>query len=277
MILKSKKTALFLVLAILAIVLASCSKAECKSQSDCASKKCSTARCSDSKCVYTQRANCCGNLVREANEDGKPGDKCTCPEDYGKCEGSADIKVGSKTMGAAYARYYCDADEKCVFGVDEKAVSQQSILNAINVGFFKASAVLRYNKPFVIGKDAIEIRITVDDASKDLSFPIQLNKVKILYTGSSSRIEQLVAEHELADSFGSIGEEIVVRAPLNMGYKPQEIEESGSFRFAIDYVYSKRVAQGKVDGQTQYVEEQVRATYTSSPSPVYLVRADAPQ
>src|SRR3989344_5946631 len=164
---KINRSLLFFFLIAAIVVISGCAKAECKTSSDCLSRQCTIPTCEEKKCVYGSQPNCCGNRINESIEDGKPGNQCTCPADYGKCEGKAKIKIGARIEDAAYVRYVCSPDDQCAFGVEKDDVVPQNFLNSINPGFFKASSIEKYNKPFDIKKDSFIFKITLDDAGKD--------------------------------------------------------------------------------------------------------------
>ena len=167
---------------IILIALSSCAKPECRKNADCASRNCYAADCESKKCVYTLQGDCCGNKLKESIENGKQGNECTCPSDYGKCEGKAKVKIGSRTEDAAYVHQYCNANNQCVFGVEKKDVAPQNFLDTINVGLFKASSIVRYNKPFDVNKDVFELKITLDDVGKDLVLPLKMIRLKLLFS-----------------------------------------------------------------------------------------------
>jgi len=265
---------IFFVIALVALSGCSKSQLECKTSIDCGSIKCLLSQCENGKCVSNLQRNCCGNRINETIEDGKPGNQCTCPEDYGKCDGKGKIKIGSRMEDAAYVHYYCNADEQCVLGVERKDAVPQNFLDPINPGFFKASSVAKYNKPFDVSRDAFEFKITLDDISKDLVLPIKLTKVKVLFNSEYARVEQLITEQDLSGILNGIGDEALIRAPLTLNYRPQELEESGSIRYSIDYAYIKKVASGKtINGTNIYTDETVRTTFTAPTKPVFLVRS----
>ncbi len=254
-------------------ILSGCAKPECEKTSDCISKTCTSTLCQSNKCVSTPVTNCCGNGAKEATEDGKPGDKCTCPQDYGKCEGKGKIKYGLREEDAKYVHYFCDTSRKCVLGVETPDIAPQNFLDSINNGYFKASAITKYNKPFDINKDQFEIKLTLDDANKDLVFPIKLTNVKMLLSASSSNSELLVSEKNLDVSLGSIGDIALIQVPLNLDYRPQEIEESGSIRYSIDYTFTRQVPSGtSSDGKTLYKNEIAREKHSAPNKQVFFVR-----
>lgn len=267
---------LFLLFVIALLTVSSCTKPECKNSADCvASKLCTVAKCEKSKCIYLPQRNCCGNGIKDSIENGKPGNKCTCPQDYGKCEGKGNITIGSRTEEAKYVRYYCNDDNQCVFGVDKKEVIPQTILDSINVGFFKVSSIVRYNNQFDINKDNFEFSVTLDDVSKDLVLPVHLTRIKLLFNSQYARVEQLIADKDLSIMLNGIGEQATISTKLNLGYRPQELEDSGSLKYSIDYMYTKRVLSGRtINGTNLYNDEIVRATFTAPQKPVFFVRSE---
>lgn len=265
---------LLLILVIALITISSCAKPECKTSADCSSRTCYLSKCEDKKCVYTVQRNCCGNRINESIENGKPGNQCTCPADYGKCEGKGKIKIGSRMEDAAYAHYYCSIDNQCVLGVEKKDVAPQNFLDPINPGFFKASSVVKYNKPFDVKRDSFEFKVTLDDISKDLILPIMLTKVKLLYSSEYARAELLIAEKDTDSMLNGVGDQAVVNVPLTLNYRPQELEEQGSIRYSIDYTYEKQVLSGRtINGTNIYSNETVRTTFTAPTKPVFFVRS----
>jgi len=255
------------------VILSGCKKAECQTSSDCSSKTCSVSKCEEKTCVYTPQANCCGNGVKDAIESGLQGNECTCPQDYGKCEGIPKIKVGVREEDAVYAKYLCNNFNQCVLGVESQEIAAQNFLDSIIVGFFKASSVVRYNKPFDMSKDSFEFKITLDDANKDLVLPLRITSIRVLFNGQNSRSELLVAEKSLNSIINNIGESVTIFVPLNLNYKPEEVEESGSMRYTIDYNYLKEVPSGvNPDGSTSTKLETVREKYTSPAKQVFFVK-----
>ena len=120
-----------------------------------------------------------------------------------------------------------------------------------------------------------EIKLTLDDASKDIILPLNLVSVKILFTSDRSRSELLVAEKTLDNAISNVGDSVTISVPLNLDYKPQEVEESGSVRYNIDYTHAKNVPIGRAsDGTTLYKEETVRDKFFAPSKPVFLVRTE---
>ena len=267
---------LFASLVILVIlIISACSKAECKASADCPVKPCSVARCDEGKCIYSEQKNCCGNRLEEAFEDGKPGDKCTCPQDYGKCEGIPKVMISGREQDATYARYHCNQYNRCVLGAESKDVSVQTFLDTINSDYFEASSIVKYNKPFDMKNDAFDMKITIDDANENLVMPVAFTGVKLLYIGAFSRSEQLIAETEVSASISRVGDSVTINFPLNVGYRPEELEEAGSFRYVLDYSYTKKVQTGRSqDGSLIYEKQLTRQKFNSPAKQVFFIRPE---
>ncbi len=269
-----KQHILFLFLVITLITISSCTKPECKTSADCGSRTCYLSKCEEKKCVYTLQRNCCGNRINESIEDGKPGSQCTCPKDYGKCEGKGKIKIGSRLEDATYVYHYCNAENKCILGINEKDIAMQNFLDTINTGIFKASSVVKYNKPFDVSKDKFEFTVTLEDIKKELVLPIMLTKIRLLYNSENTRTDLLIAEKELDGILNGIGDQTIMIVPLNLNYRPKELEEAGSLRYSIDYIHLKQVSTGRtVNGTTLYTNETVRGTFSAT-KPVLFVRTE---
>jgi len=268
-----KNILLFALLVLASIVISSCAKPECAVSSDCAARPCASSACEGGKCAYALQQNCCGNKLKESIESGKPGSQCTCPADYGKCEGKAKVKNGLRTDDAAYVHYYCNVDSQCVLGAEKKDVVPQNFLESISSGFFKASSIEKYNRPFDVDKDSFDFKITLEDASKDLVLPVKITNAKLLYNGESARTELLIADRDLSEVLNGIGDQAVISVPLTLSYRPQELEETGTIRYSIDYEFVKKVSSGKVvNGTAVMANEIVRSTFTAPSKPILLVR-----
>ena len=270
---KINRSLLFFFLIAAIVVISGCAKAECKTSSDCLSRQCTIPTCEEKKCVYGSQPNCCGNRINESIEDGKPGNQCTCPADYGKCEGKGKVKAGARTEDAAYVRYYCSADNRCVLGVEKNDIIPQNFLDSINPGTFQASSVIKYNKPFDVAKDNFEFRIALDNTGKETVLPIRLAKIKLLFSGESARIEQLIADQDMDYALNGVGDSVKINVPLNLNYRPKEAEEAGSLRYLVDYTHKKQVLIGKVNGTNIFANETVRAAFTAPIKPVFFVRS----
>ncbi|MBI2542391.1 hypothetical protein HYV80_06820 [Candidatus Woesearchaeota archaeon] len=267
--------ALFFLLVILAVIVSGCAKPECKTSADCGQRACYISKCEEKKCLYTLQRNCCGNGINESTESGRIGSQCTCPQDYGRCEGRVKIRIGSRTEDAQYVKYYCNSDSQCVLGADRKDAAPQNFLDSINTGLFKASSVVKYSKPFDASRDSFEFSITLDDLSRDIVLPILITHAKILYSSEYSRAELLIADKELNSILNGVGDKATIILPLTLNYRPQEVEEQGSIRYSIDYTYRKQVVAGKGANNTNiYSNETARASFTAPVKPVFFVRSD---
>jgi hypothetical protein len=84
----------------LLLILAGCTKAECRKDTDCV-KPHFTGACVDKKCSWNPVPNECGNSVCDGKEN-----ECTCPQDCGSCTG----KLGKYLVKQCNAQNDCTAD-----------------------------------------------------------------------------------------------------------------------------------------------------------------------
>ena len=72
----------------------------------------------------------------------------------------------------------------------------------------------------------------------------------------------------------TIGDQITIATNLNLDYRPQELEETGSLRYSIDYTYSKQVLSRLQNGSNIYTEETIRGTFNSPPKSIFFVKSE---
>ncbi|MBU90564.1 hypothetical protein CMO94_03390 [Candidatus Woesearchaeota archaeon] len=251
---KIKRIYLLIPLLIIALFfLNSCGKAECKANSDCLAKTGQKVSCIDKQCSHTIIPNFCGNDKQEEIEDGKPGNKCTCDKDYGKCEGRIKIGEGRKAVDSKFLMYHCDNDQ-CVLGVPEEEIREISLLDERDFSLFKLETTVTYNEPFDVKKDTFSFKISVVDDDDNMVFPIKINKI-ILKDG-----ELLFGEKDMGLSLNAVGESIAFEAPVSFNLeKPEEVKR---LSYKINYEHKKRVKDQRLsDGTYSYKNELVRDDY----------------
>ncbi|MBL7056326.1 hypothetical protein ISS07_05415 [Candidatus Woesearchaeota archaeon] len=252
---KIRYSFLFLIVCLLAVlsITTSCSKAECKIASDCGQQTCSSASCSDKKCVYNPIPNCCGNKIKDSIEDGKPGNSCTCPQDYGACSGKAKIEIGSRTTESEYLQKFCQ-NEECILGVPPKKVRPITLLDENDFGFFILETTATYSEPFDVSRNTFAFRLSLKDDDLDLILPIKINKI-LLTDG-----EVLFGEKEVSATINEVGDTITINVPVS--YILQQPEEIRGLTYKISYEYEKRVKDKRLeDGTYSYKPELVRDDY----------------
>jgi len=232
---------LFFVLLISAsFLLSSCAKAECKANADCQAQFGKDAACIDKQCKYTPKSNFCGNGIKDAIENGKQGNKCTCPADYGKCEGKGKIKRYDIEYDTQYLAYYCDERERCVFGVDKKDARPIDLIDERELEEFTIETKMTFNRPFDGKKDYFNFRVTLKDASQELVLPVKILKATVL--GG----EVLFGELQSEGLLNGIGDTANMQIPLT--YVPEQIEEEKSLSYKIDYEYKVKEQQRLANG-----------------------------
>ena len=101
---------LFLIFLSFLLFIPGCGESECEVDNDCYKNTCFESSCVKEECVHNALLNCCGNDIKEDVEDGSPGNKCTCPEDYGICKGDE----------GEYFEQRCNEFDECVIDVKGK-------------------------------------------------------------------------------------------------------------------------------------------------------------
>src|SRR3989338_763396 len=225
-----KSLILILFLAILALLLNGCGKAECKVNSDCPSVPGKSASCTEKQCSYNSLPNACGNGIMDALEDGKKGSKCTCPEDWGgKCEGKEKIERDGREYDAQYLEYYCNARQDCVFGVDKNKARPIDLIDERQLSYFTLETKTSFIRPMDVASDKFTFRIALKDKGKELVLPVKITKVTV--TGG----EVLFGENANEGFLNGIGDSLAVQVPIT--YIPEYSEEEKALGYKIDYEY----------------------------------------
>ncbi len=224
--------ALFFFLLILSFILFACSTngpPSCKTSANC-QKSCQVGSCIKGECSYTPRDNCCGNGIKEATEDGKAGNECTCPKDYGPCEGSATIGEGRQAHEASYVKRRCSEWDECVLGVDPKNLQSTTLLDEQKTPAFQLEVTTTFNQPFRVPTDLFTFRLTLKDAKEGIVYPIKFNHLS-LKDG-----ELLFGEKDLTSALGGVGDTATFSVPLS--YRLKEPEEDRRLSYKLDYEYA---------------------------------------
>ena len=224
---------LLIALFALSLLLLACSGGDaqsCKATSDCAPKKCQIATCIEGKCSNSPEQNCCGNGKKDAIEDGKPGNECTCPSDHGDCTGTAKIASGSRTTDAVYVKRNCNSQMRCVMGVDPKELNPITLLDENKLSSFDIEITATLNQPFRVPTDSIQYRITLKDAKDEVVYPIRFTHIS-LRDG-----EILFGEKDLSSALGGVGDVATFGVPI--AYHLSQPEEKRRITYKIDYEFT---------------------------------------
>ena len=193
----------FLIIVILLVGLTGCGDKECETSSDCVTNECFTAVCIDGSCKKSPINDCCGNGIKEDDENS-----CTCPEDYGSCE--------SKETDNKYTVYGC-VDDECVLQPKDLSNKRQSLdLSERN---FDVILNFEYPNPFSVKEDVFDIKVElkkVEDGRHKLEY-IKLKKIEIY--GEEGREETLLGEKSISRKLwlqgDSFKDSIYVSSDLN--------------------------------------------------------------
>ncbi len=221
-------------LLILSLLLAACAPSgtqSCKASSDCTSKQCQSASCTGKECSYAPQSNCCGNGKKDPIEGTKPGNECTCPQDYGVCEGAAKVSIGgSRAEDAVYVKRHCSAMQECIMGVDPKDLKPITLLDEGRLASFDIEITTTINQPFRVPTDSLSFRIRLKDAKEEVIYPIKFTHIS-LRDG-----EILYGEKDVSAVLGGIGDIATFSVPLI--YSMGQPEENRRIGYKMDYEYT---------------------------------------
>jgi hypothetical protein len=223
----NKKLFFIFLTVFLLLFIVGCAKKECEKSSDCLEKACSTASCVKNICEYNVKASCCGNGLKDKIEDGKTGNKCTCPKDYGQC----DRKNGT------YFQEYCTASNECVFGVSSDKIQRPKFLNEKSTGYFKVEVSTEYDIPFIVNKSRFTATITLKDDSEKLVYPIKFTSFRLM--------EGYLVLGEISTNLklNKIGDTISVDVPFT--YITKKSEEQKTVILRAEYEHKYKITNGE--------------------------------
>ena len=230
---------------------------ECTRSSDCQQEICKTASCSAGRCSYATKQNCCGNRQQESMEDGKPGNACTCPKDYGNCSGAVKTTVKGKEKAAQYVTNYCDGQLQCVQGINPDVVLPIALTQQLRGTLFTLDLIVEYPNPMIMNKDKVTFKITLREIKDDLDFPIVLKKIQLVNN------QRLFGQLTTGQGFNSRGQTIEVQVPLTgeLGI----LESKLALTYKIDEEHGKRVKGARrPDGSYEYTTVSELATLTGN-------------
>ncbi len=202
------KQLVFISVLALLLVLAGCSKAECKKDVDC-QKPHYTGACVDKKCSYAPIPNECGNGECESSAREN---KCTCADDCGICEGKS----------GKYLEQTCNKDKECVEDIPATAQKPITLTKELSTGGTKLSLTTIFSQPFNLKKDQFGLEFGINVLAAGMS-DVSINRLELtgvtpdkrtvplsdktvsipLYEGSK-RKEKLIIDFPTADRDGEL-------------------------------------------------------------------------
>lgn len=241
----------YILLAFLVLFLVACSKAECKTNSDCTGKPSTafTATCTPEKtCSYTPIPNKIGNGICETGEN-----KCTAPQDCGTCSG--------KVTGSTLLVQTC-VNNECV--QDVQNTKPILVSSEITGAGDKFKIDTEYNQPFNLKKDLFVTTITLSSAPTNKDHRIVRAE---LIAQTKDRRTITLARKEIDKPLWSVGSSITEEFILDF---PAELEsELSSVSLSIEYLYNA-VSGGKKTPRTGTLKNNYREkiTYVNPANPV---------
>lgn len=265
-----RQTTIIILLVFLIGAAAGCSKPQCTIASDCKNTgTCRSVQCMEKKCVSSIVRNCCGNGAMEDIENGKAGNQCTCPQDYGACGKKANYTIRDRTYETKYLRYSCTNDNKCVLGVEPKDITVEKLVDERDIGFFVIETQTTYNYPFDTSKDEFSFFVRLKDISEDVVSPIKITIVQL------KEADTLYGEKVVNQVLTDVGDTFTISIPVN--YVPKIIEEERTLSYKLDYEVTYRVKKDRnPDGTYNYENQTKRDSYDKKfASKIFLVDSEA--
>ncbi|MGV8171465.1 MAG: hypothetical protein ACP5OA_02105 [Candidatus Woesearchaeota archaeon] len=239
---------------------------KCNSDTDCVNmlnktlKTCTGTICVSRVCRIVPTANCCGNNITEEIENGLPGNKCSCPKDYGIC--NATIKYMDATNRLTTAKYILRkcVDNECKIVYDDSLQRDAEFFNIWNGQGFRINIYVRYSNPFYGDNNIMQIETKLSDYDPVLiKPPIIINEIRLM-EGT-----KIFAKINPGTVLSYIDQ--TVTKDITVGYYDFIYpEEAKSLTINIDYEYvplSRKTERSGEETITTFIEMPVeRKTYT---------------
>ncbi len=184
----------FTIFIILISILTGCG-GECKVDADCeAPNACTKAQCIDKECKLTPIKGCtCGDNECDASINEN---KCTCPEDCGKCGATKSESVylkeqcfNTETGELCEGRIALDDPCECYEDIDQSQIETEtsSISARTRQGTFEGT--VEYQQPFDLKRSTFKIKeLKIKDWDEDID-KISLNNIEVYGTRERTEIK----------------------------------------------------------------------------------------
>ena len=150
--------------------------------------------------------------------------------------------------------FFCNANDECVFGVDEKDIQVQRLIDDKQFSFFELETIVEFNKPFDIKNDNFKFEFNLKDDHEDLVYPIKLTEIQLLDR------ETFFGSKTLDEELNGVGDKAFAIVPIN--YQLSDIEEERQLSYKLRFEYTKRVRKDRnPDGTYNYENKLVRDEY----------------
>lgn len=230
---------------------------ECEKSSDCRQETCKTTQCVSGGCTYNTKTNCCGNKQQDQMEDGKPGNACSCPKDYGNCSGIVKTTVKGKEKNAQYVTQYCDVTSQCVKGVEPKTIVPIVLTQQLKHALYTLDVIIAYPNPLIINKDSVSLKLTLREVKPDLDLPLTLKRIMIVDN------QRLFGQLNTNQVFNTVDKTIELSVPVTG--ETGLLESKLSLTYKIDEKHAKRIKGNKnPDGSYQYTTQEELSTLTGN-------------
>jgi|SRR3989344_3709066 len=190
------KTIFIILLVSILLIIAGCTKTECKTSQDCKTKPYYSVDCMQKKCVY----------------EVQPEYKCGTQQEQ-PCAG--------KLTGASYLEKYCSEDQtKCISGIDPKKTKPTTISTEQSAGGDRFKITTDFNQPFNTRKDKFNLKVTLQEQAQ-INSEEKITRTELIGTTKDRRTITL-AEKQVNRYLWAEGSEI--NLPLTIVMPTTEFE-----------------------------------------------------
>jgi hypothetical protein len=224
----------------------------CNDNNDCTTDSCSEL--TNYFCLHKRKANCCGNMKCESNEN-----PCTCQIDCGSCTGKTTTFLERK----CYQR-------NCVNVFLGKTETERVTWNP-NFYIFTVLTTTEYPQPFDIKKSKINFKIELLDAEADLVFPVKITRIQLLES------DTLLGESVLSENLDSVGSSFYADIPITFTMSELELSKRVKLKLFYEYTQRRRISTDSL-GNPVYENYIERKTFEKSfTDNVYFINPDVSQ
>jgi hypothetical protein len=229
---------------------------ECQKNDDCTAvfasrgmtaTKCQIPTCISNMCAMDTKAQCCGNGLLESTEDGRPGNKCTCPADHGICEPAVSFETARGTFyEAKYFRRTCNSENSCVTENVNELQRNNEFFNSFTGTGFTLNIYVKYKTPFDKGNSQFDVEFKLSQLDPtQVQPPISINEIRIMDgTNVLVRASPVMTFNNVLDT-----------ADYNLVINDYSIvypEEIKTVTLSIDYEYTPLVQKNDENGTLYY-------------------------
>ena len=252
---------------------------QCKKDADCMRVfgstlgVCQYAFCEKEICRKRPVQDCCGNGVQEEIENNITGSKCTCPEDYGKCEGNlVYMDSRGREQTSSYIFWACNANAQCEMQYEDTLQKTAEYFTTFAGSGFSFNFYVSYPNPFYHNSSEFRVEYKLTDLDTKVVDPsIKFTEIRLM-EGTN-----ILYRAGLNLKFSKVGQTNITMIPMS-SYDIIYPEEKKSVILSLDYEYiplKKTVDADKNEMYTPMDPERKKYQTTIRDPVIFLEKAVA--